>query len=132
MGKKDIIALLNLAYMLLIHILKKPIKWIKGYNGYDRFVSQYKGLNPIANDVRSLYPALSWCINCGICVAECRAIKHDVAPAYLYIRYSKLLPELFYSQGLMDACEDCDTCLAHCPTGLKIKDLVLLYRDIKN
>ncbi|MGC8580024.1 MAG: 4Fe-4S dicluster domain-containing protein [bacterium] len=132
MGKKDIVALLNLAYRLFIHILKKPIKWITGYNGYNRFVEQYKGLKPVTGDLRAVYPSLSGCINCGICVAECKAIKHEVAPVYFYIRYSKLLPELFYSEHLINACLDCDTCLVHCPTGLQIKALVLLYTEMKS
>lgn len=130
MGKKEILALLNLAYRLVIHIAKKPFKWIKGYNGYDAFVSQYKGLPPVSNETRASYPSLSGCIDCGICIAECKEIKHEVPPVYLYVSYSRLLPDLFYSDKLLKACTDCDTCLVHCPTGLHMKELVLLYRDM--
>ncbi len=130
MGKKDIFALLNLAYRLVIHILRKPVRWIKGYNGHDRFVDQYRGLAPVSEQVRRSYPVLSGCINCGICTAECSTIKHQVPPVYLFVSYSKLLPELFYSDALLKACTECDTCLVHCPTGLRMKELVLLYRDM--
>ena len=127
MGKKDIVALLNLAYRLLIHVFKKPVNWVKGYNGYNAFVSQYKALKPVNSDIRVSYPSLSWCINCGICVAECKEIKNGVPPAYLYVRYSRLLPQLFYSERFINACSSCDSCLVHCPTGLHIKELVGLY-----
>ncbi len=130
MGKKDIFALLNLAYRLVIHLLSKPIRWIKGYNGYDRFVHQYQGLAPVSATMRRSYPALSQCIDCGICSAECREIQHQVPPVYLFVSYSKLLPELLYSDAMVKACSACDTCLVHCPTGLRMNELVLLYRDM--
>ncbi len=130
MGKKDILALLNLAYRLMVHVLKKPLHWLTGYNGYNLFVNQYKGLAPVSTETRASYPSLSWCIDCGICIAECKGIQHEVPPVYLYVSYSRLLPELFYSDKLLKACAECDTCLVHCPTGLQMKELILLYRDM--
>ncbi len=130
MGKKDIFALLNLAYRLFIHILKKPVHWITGYKGYDAFVSRYRGLPGVSRETRSVYPALSWCIDCGICVAECGALRHEVPPAYLYVSYSRMLPGLFLSAKLARECADCDTCLVHCPTGVQMKQLMLVYRDM--
>ncbi len=130
MGKKDILALLNLAYRLIIHIVKKPLLWLKRYKGYNTFVNQYRGLTPVSEETRASYPSLSWCIDCGICIAECKDIRHEVPPVYLYVSYSRLLPELFYSDKFVKACTDCDTCLVHCPSGLQMKELVLLYRNM--
>ena len=130
MGKKDILALLNLVYRLVIHILKKPVSRIKGHRGYNAFVSQYRGLTPVSAAARALYPSLSGCIDCGICIAECSEIRHEVPPVYLFVSYSRLLPELFYSDRLLKACMDCDTCLLHCPTGLQMKQLAVLYRGM--
>ncbi len=134
MGKKDILALLNLAYRLIIHILEKPVKWLSGYKGYETFVRQYKGLEPVSAETRRSYPSISLCINCGICIAQCSDIagniKHEIAPAYIYVSYSRMLPELLYSDRFVKACTECDTCLVHCPTGLRMKELVLLYKDM--
>lgn len=130
MGKKDLLALLNLLYRLVIHVLKKPVKWLTGYSGYDSFVRQYSGNRPVKSDTRALYPSLSWCIDCGICIGECREISNLAPPAYLFIRYSRLLTELVHSEKLVKACMECDTCLIHCPTGVRMKQIVLVYRDM--
>ncbi len=132
MGKKDILALLNLAYRLVIHLLKKPLKWLTGYKSYDVFVKQYSGNRPLSSETRALYPSMSWCIDCGICIGECKDIKNEVPPAYLYVRYSRLLTELIHSDRLVKACSECDTCLVHCPTGVEMKQIVLVYRDMKS
>ncbi len=130
MGKKEILARLNLAYRLFIHILKKPLERIRGHRGYDAFISQYKGLAPVNAETRALYPFLSGCIDCGICIAECSKLRHDVPPVYFFVSYSRLLPELLYSDRLLKACMDCNACLVHCPTGLTMKQLVVLYRGM--
>jgi len=130
MSGKGVFAKLNLLYRLIIHLIKKPLKWIRGYRGYDAFVSQYKGLEPVSEQTRAIYPSLSLCINCGICIVECSTIKHELPPLYLYVSSSRLLPELFYSEKLVKMCGECDKCLVHCPTGVQIKHLILLYGDM--
>ncbi|MCL4478614.1 MAG: 4Fe-4S dicluster domain-containing protein [Deltaproteobacteria bacterium] len=130
MGKKDILAKLNLVYRFIIHLIKKPFVLIYGAKGYERFTKQYSGLNPVSKELRALYPSLQWCIGCGICVGECNAVKHAVPPAYLYTTYSRMLPELIYSAALVDSCKTCDTCLVHCPTGVQMKQVIMLYKDM--
>ena len=73
---------------------------------------------PIEDENPHIIRDMSKCILCRRCVAACQNIKGEKMLSIAYRGFdSKVIYGLNQPVGSEEACRDCDTCIALCPTG---------------
>lgn len=93
----------------------------RGSPAVDRVTSLYAAdrLQPLTAAERGLLPAMSRCINCGMCALVAgrtgSAYLPDLSSAYL-----RALPKLNHAAGDLDSRADLEAAAAACPVGVPL------------
>lgn len=126
---KKILALLNLAFCLCLHFIRKLKFW--GKPGLDQFNDNYRqdGLLPLsAQDQKTLF-SFSACINCHLCDSACPALfkmprERFPGPSYVLTTYSRSFRDIWASSLDLSLCQDCSACVQVCPNDIDVKGAI--------
>ncbi len=121
-----LLAKLNLAWNLVIYLLKWPFK--RG-GGYRQFLEQYlpDRLLPLSSSDKTWLIRFSQCLNCGLCDAACPALRTSArevfpGPSYLLTTFSRSIPDFPAVRLDSHICEGCDACQRICPNHVPVKE----------
>lgn len=127
-GKK-IIALLNLAFSLVLHFLRRLCFWKK--TGLKQFDENYRqdGLLPLTSQDQKILFSFSACINCRLCDTACPAIfkiprERFPGPSFVLTTYSRSFKNLWASSLDLSLCQDCAACHQVCPNNIDVKGAI--------
>ena len=120
-------AKLNLAWNLLIYLLKRPFRGGRG--GYRQFLDNYapEKLLPLSSSDKNWLLKFSDCINCGFCDTACPALKQYPreifpGPSYLLTTFSRSMPDFSYVDLDTSVCAGCDECARVCPNRVPVRE----------
>lgn len=127
MNSANLLAKLNLAWNLFIHLIKWP--FTPSGQGYRQFMQNYspEGLLPLTREDKDRLASYSRCFNCGLCDAKCPALlrvprEKFPGPAYLVTTLTRTFPNFDASDLDFSLCESCSECERVCPNQVPIKD----------
>lgn len=127
MNSPNLIAKLNLAWNLVLHLCKRPFQ-SRG-EGYRLFLENYaeEGLLPLSREDKDRLASYSRCVNCGLCDAVCPALielprEKFPGPSYLVTTLTRSLPEMRVADLDFSRCESCRECERACPTRVPLQD----------
>jgi len=121
-------AKLNLAWNLLIYLVKRPFR---GHQEYRKFVTQYAPdrLLPLTSSDKNWLGRFSECINCGLCDAACKhfgpASRDRIpGPSYWVTSFARALPDFPAIPIDDEFCESCGDCERICPNHVPIREAI--------
>jgi len=126
-GFKKIVAISNLAWCFVLHILQKP--FTRHRRGLKPFLDHYQkdGILPLTLSDKHLLLRLSNCINCGYCDTACPALlkiprEKFPGPRFVASTFSRSFHDLPFSDLDLSLCAECSECEKVCPTSVPIKE----------
>jgi len=125
---KRILAWLNLAYRMGIHVLfRLPFRPFRRGRDFARFTGQVEpeGYRPLLADERAEFPTWMNCVHCGLCSLACPEIAAAPATAWdeawtFVAGASRSLDRAELVAPQLAPCTRCAACQAVCPTGVPI------------
>jgi succinate dehydrogenase/fumarate reductase-like Fe-S protein len=125
----SIIAKLNLAWALVLHLLKKILFWRKG--GYPQFIENYREdrLSPLSIEDKDWMQRFSRCFNCGLCDTVCPALEklpreRFPGPSYIVTTLARATPDFWAADLDLSLCAGCELCEQVCPNQVPIKKAI--------
>ena len=130
-----LLAQLNLAWNLLLYLLKRPFSWKRG--GYRQFVENYRGdrLIPMSSSDKDWMMKFSKCFNCGLCDTVCPALwtlprEKFPGPSLIVTTFARATPDFWAADLDFSLCQSCELCQQVCPNDVPIKE-ALEFIEVK-
>src|SRR5436190_6849386 len=108
-----LVAKLNLAWNLLLYLLKRPFIWKR--RGYPQFVKNYRPdrLIPLSQTDKDWMLRFSQCFNCGLCDTVCPALwklprEKFPGPSLIVTTLARSTPDFWAVDLDFSLCEGCD------------------------
>jgi hypothetical protein len=138
-GRSRFESLARLAVAYGRHQARRAIPRRKPQPAYDRVMRMYDadGLQPLTAAERELLPAMSRCINCGICAFVAQRLSSGAPGIYtpdLSTAYLRALPRLHDAASEIAEGRDADAELraaaAACPVGVPLPAVAAIVRRL--
>lgn len=116
-----------LAFLFVIHLLKKVFFFWRRPRGLSIFLGQYiaDGIYPVEERERHEFPSFQKCQACSLCTFSCTAVQQGRAPSAFEPKFIMLglgrsshESEVFLEEWL--PCIECGSCQVLCPNDVPI------------
>lgn len=132
-------AKLALAWMFLIHLIKRVVFFWRKTPGLSRFLEVYAAdaIFPISEKERAKFPSYEKCQICSLCTFTCEAVKQGSAPSsfepkFILTGYGRSSHESEYFLEEWLPCLECQSCTIECPNDVPVHEMATQILERRN